>query len=98
MVSGDVFRPPPNATLLCVQVGSGVQIIASAFMTLFFAALGTSGCLLCCHALGCCLAESCLAVQASCRQQVGGRCSQRSCSPTCCSPWQLALQPSGCTA
>ena len=40
MVSGDVFRPPQNATLLCVQVGSGVQIIASAFMTLFFAALG----------------------------------------------------------
>ena len=48
MVSGDVFRPPPNATLLCVQVGSGVQIIASAFMTLFFAALGT-------HPASCCL-------------------------------------------
>ena len=44
MVSGDVFRPPPNATLLCVQVGSGVQIIASAFMTLFFAALGAPSC------------------------------------------------------
>ena len=53
MVSGDVFRPPPNATLLCVQVGSGVQIIASAFMTLFFAALGAlSECgLLCAHAI-----------------------------------------------
>ena len=44
MVCGDVFRPPPNATLLCVQVGSGVQIIASAFMTLFFAALGERSC------------------------------------------------------
>lgn len=40
MVSGDVFRPPKNAILLCVQIGSGVQIITSAFATLFFAALG----------------------------------------------------------
>ena len=40
MVSGDVFRPPNNATLLCVQLGSGVQIILSSFITLFFAALG----------------------------------------------------------
>lgn len=40
MVSGDVFRPPKNAVLLCVQIGSGVQIITSAFATLFFAALG----------------------------------------------------------
>ena len=40
MVSGDVFRPPGNATLLCVQLGSGVQIILSSFITLFFAALG----------------------------------------------------------
>ena len=40
MVSGDVFRPPPNATLLAVQVGSGLQIISSAFITLLFAALG----------------------------------------------------------
>ena len=42
MVSGDVFRPPKNAVLLCVQIGSGVQIITSAFATLFFAALGMS--------------------------------------------------------
>ena len=42
MVSGDVFRPPGNATLLCVQLGSGVQIILSSFITLFFAALGAS--------------------------------------------------------
>ena len=40
MVSGDVFRPPKNAISLCVQIGSGVQIITSAFATLFFAALG----------------------------------------------------------
>jgi len=40
MVSGDVFRSPKNATLLCVQLGSGVQIILSSFITLFFAALG----------------------------------------------------------
>lgn len=40
MVSGDVFRPPKNAIHLCVQIGSGVQIITSAFATLFFAALG----------------------------------------------------------
>ncbi|KAK9807028.1 hypothetical protein WJX72_011093 [[Myrmecia] bisecta] len=40
MVSGDVFRAPKNAVHLCVQLGSGVQIISSAFITLFFAALG----------------------------------------------------------
>lgn len=40
MVSGDVFRAPTNALALCVQTGSGVQIITSGFITLFFAALG----------------------------------------------------------
>ncbi|KAK9907506.1 hypothetical protein WJX75_004955 [Coccomyxa subellipsoidea] len=40
MVSGDVFRSPKSAMLLCVQLGSGVQIILSSFITLFFAALG----------------------------------------------------------
>lgn len=40
MVSGDVFRTPRDAVSLCVQVGSGVQIICSATLTLFFAALG----------------------------------------------------------
>ena len=40
MVSGDVFRTPRDAISLCVQVGSGVQIISSATLTLFFAALG----------------------------------------------------------
>ena len=51
MVSGDVFRSPKNATLLCVQLGSGVQIILSAFITLFFAALGAL--------LGCICPDSC---------------------------------------
>ncbi|KAK9828352.1 hypothetical protein WJX74_010345 [Apatococcus lobatus] len=40
MVSGDVFRAPTNSLALCVQTGSGVQIITSGFITLFFAALG----------------------------------------------------------
>lgn len=40
MVSGDVFRAPSNPLSLCVQIGSGVQILASGFITLFFAALG----------------------------------------------------------
>jgi hypothetical protein len=40
MVSGDVFRSPKDTMLLCVQLGSGVQIILSSFITLFFAALG----------------------------------------------------------
>ena len=63
MVSGDVFRSPADAVLLCVQVGSGVQIITSATLTLFFAALGkqpipcslrpSPDSLLCCPAGGC---------------------------------------------
>ena len=40
MVSGDVFRAPKDALLLCVEVGSGVQIVSSATITLVFAALG----------------------------------------------------------
>jgi hypothetical protein len=40
MVSGDVFRAPSNPLALCVHVGSGVQILASASITLVFAALG----------------------------------------------------------
>lgn len=40
MVSGDVFRSPSSPMSLCVQVGSGVQILISSFITLFFAALG----------------------------------------------------------
>ncbi|KAH7622077.1 putative Transmembrane 9 superfamily member 11 [Nannochloris sp. 'desiccata'] len=40
MVSGDVFRTPSAALALAVHVGSGVQISASATVTLLFAALG----------------------------------------------------------
>ena len=40
MVSGDVFRAPKNPLLLCVEVGSGVQICTSAFSTLLLTALG----------------------------------------------------------
>ncbi|EFN55304.1 hypothetical protein CHLNCDRAFT_134265 [Chlorella variabilis] len=40
MVSGDVFRAPANPLSLCVQIGSGVQILCSGFITLLFAALG----------------------------------------------------------
>ena len=40
MVAGDAFRAPKDPLLLCVEVGSGVQIISSASVTLIFAALG----------------------------------------------------------
>lgn len=40
MVSGDVFRAPNGTLTLAIHVGSGVQIISSATITLFFAALG----------------------------------------------------------
>jgi transmembrane 9 superfamily member 2/4 len=40
MVSGDVFRAPASAMSLAVHLGSGVQISASATVTLLFAALG----------------------------------------------------------
>lgn len=40
MVGGDVFRAPGDALALAVQVGSGVQILASATVTLLFASLG----------------------------------------------------------
>ena len=40
MVSGDVFRTPKDPLLLCVEVGTGVQILTSASVTLIFAALG----------------------------------------------------------
>jgi len=60
MVSGDVFRPPKNAVLLCVQIGSGVQIITSAFATLFFAALGKSLSTLFISTAACCLLVFCI--------------------------------------
>lgn len=40
LVVGDVFRAPGNATLLCLMVGDGVQILGMAVVTILFAALG----------------------------------------------------------
>lgn len=40
LVAGDVFRSPTNAMALCVHVGSGVQIISTAVVTLALASLG----------------------------------------------------------
>ncbi|KAL5757517.1 hypothetical protein ACOSP7_020128 [Xanthoceras sorbifolium] len=40
LVHGDVFRAPINAGLLCVYVGTGVQLFAMALVTMIFALLG----------------------------------------------------------
>lgn len=40
LVHGDVFRAPRYSMLLSVFVGSGVQVLAMTFITLFFACLG----------------------------------------------------------
>lgn len=40
LVHGDVFRPPRYAMLLSVLLGSGVQVIIMAMITLIFACLG----------------------------------------------------------
>lgn len=40
LVAGDVFRAPADSKKLCVHFGSGVQIIVTATVTLFLAALG----------------------------------------------------------
>lgn len=40
LVHGDVFRPPQNAMLLSVFLGSGVQVFCMTIITLFFACLG----------------------------------------------------------
>ncbi|XP_075643110.1 transmembrane 9 superfamily member 11 [Castanea sativa] len=40
LVVGDVFRAPNNASLLCIMVGDGVQILGMAVVTILFAALG----------------------------------------------------------
>eukprot|EP00928_Gymnodinium_smaydae_P022077 TRINITY_DN1865_c0_g1_i1.p1 TRINITY_DN1865_c0_g1~~TRINITY_DN1865_c0_g1_i1.p1 ORF type:complete len:625 (-),score=136.40 TRINITY_DN1865_c0_g1_i1:511-2385(-) len=40
LVHGDVFRKPPHSTLLCVSVGSGVQLLGMSVVTLLFALLG----------------------------------------------------------
>ncbi|XP_062017153.1 transmembrane 9 superfamily member 7-like [Rosa rugosa] len=40
LVHGDVFRPPPNANLLCVCVGNGVQVLGMMLITIIFGLLG----------------------------------------------------------
>ncbi|KAJ0710232.1 putative nonaspanin (TM9SF) [Helianthus annuus] len=40
LVVADVFRAPSNASLLCVMIGDGVQILGMAVVTIMFAALG----------------------------------------------------------
>lgn len=40
LVHGDVFRPPLNSSLLCVYVGTGVQVFLMTLVTMIFALLG----------------------------------------------------------
>ncbi|XP_023000345.1 transmembrane 9 superfamily member 7 [Cucurbita maxima] len=40
LVHGDVFRPPINSGLLCVYIGTGVQIFGMTLVTMIFALLG----------------------------------------------------------
>ncbi|XAR53440.1 hypothetical protein NMG60_11021992 [Bertholletia excelsa] len=40
LIYGDVFRPPFNSSLLCVNVGIGTQVFGMALVTLIFALLG----------------------------------------------------------
>ncbi|XP_062087679.1 transmembrane 9 superfamily member 7 [Humulus lupulus] len=40
LVHGDAFRAPINSSLLCVYVGTGVQIFAMTLVTMIFALLG----------------------------------------------------------
>ncbi|KAL2251096.1 transmembrane 9 superfamily member 7 [Sesamum indicum] len=40
LVHADVFRPPSNSSLLCVYVGTGVQVFGMTFVTMIFAMLG----------------------------------------------------------
>nr|XP_025617990.2 transmembrane 9 superfamily member 7 [Arachis hypogaea] len=40
LVHGDVFRPPVNSNLLCVYVGTGVQLFGMSLVTMIFALLG----------------------------------------------------------
>jgi transmembrane 9 superfamily protein 2/4 len=40
LLHGDVFRPPVNADLLCVYVGTGVQFFGTLLVTLLIAILG----------------------------------------------------------
>jgi hypothetical protein len=40
LVMGDVFRAPSSSMHLCVQVGTGIQILLCTLVTMLFAALG----------------------------------------------------------
>ncbi|CAM8938097.1 unnamed protein product [Rhodiola kirilowii] len=40
LLHGDVFRPPVNSSLLCVYVGTGVQLLGMTLVTMLFALLG----------------------------------------------------------
>ncbi|XP_051150458.1 transmembrane 9 superfamily member 7-like [Andrographis paniculata] len=40
LVHADVFRPPNNCKLLCVYLGTGIQVFGMAFVTMIFAVLG----------------------------------------------------------
>ncbi|GJM97840.1 hypothetical protein PR202_ga14796 [Eleusine coracana subsp. coracana] len=40
LIHGDVFRPPANTDLLCVYVGTGVQVFGMVLVTLLFCILG----------------------------------------------------------
>lgn len=40
LVHGDVFRPPAHSSLLCVYVGTGVQVFGMTLVTMIFALLG----------------------------------------------------------
>ncbi|GMH16540.1 hypothetical protein Nepgr_018381 [Nepenthes gracilis] len=40
LVHGDVFRPPLNSSLLCIYVGTGVQLFGMTLVTMIFALLG----------------------------------------------------------
>ncbi|KAL2480171.1 Transmembrane 9 superfamily member 7 [Abeliophyllum distichum] len=40
LVHADVFRPPNDYSLLCVYVGTGVQVFGMTFVTMIFALLG----------------------------------------------------------
>nr|XP_033512686.1 transmembrane 9 superfamily member 7-like isoform X3 [Nicotiana tomentosiformis] len=39
-IHGDVFRPPENSSLLCVHVGTGIQVLGMSLVTMIFALLG----------------------------------------------------------
>jgi len=40
LVHGDVFRPPKNTDMLVVLIGTGLQLLTMAFVTIVFAMLG----------------------------------------------------------